>query len=84
MAGYRRSLARFTARSGGASSADISGRRASRELPYFIAMVSPEGGHPRAIAVTKFRHAPYNIVGVIAENANDQWRVTSIVSTVDH
>ena len=41
-------------------------------LPYFIAMVAPEGEHRRAIAVTKFRHAPYDIVGVIAENANDQ------------
>jgi hypothetical protein len=34
--------------------------------------------------VTKFRHAPYNIVGVISEKINDQWRMTSIVSTVDH
>ena len=53
-------------------------------LPYFIGVVSPHDGHPTAIAVTKFRHAPYNIVGVIAENIDDHWRVTSIVSTVDH
>src|SRR6185312_15693197 len=53
-------------------------------LPYFIGMVSPAGGHPKAIAVTKFRHAPYNIVGIISENIDDQWRVTSIVSAVDH
>jgi hypothetical protein len=53
-------------------------------LPYFIGVVSPPDGHPKAIAVTKFRHAPYNIVGVISENIDDQWRVTSIVSTVDH
>jgi hypothetical protein len=53
-------------------------------LPYFIGVVSPHDGHPKAIAVTKFRHAPYNIVGVISENINDQWRVTSVVSTVDH
>jgi hypothetical protein len=53
-------------------------------LPYFIGVVSPPDGHPKAIAVTKFRHAPYNIVSVISENIDDQWRVTSIVSTVDH
>jgi hypothetical protein len=60
------------------------GDDASPLLPFFIGMASPNGGHPQAIAVTKFRHAPYNIVGVISENINDQWRVTSIVSTVDH
>ena len=53
-------------------------------LPFFIGMVSPNAGHPQAIAVTKFRHAPYNIVEVISENIDGQWRVTSIVSTVDH
>ena len=53
-------------------------------LPFFIGMVSPDAGHPQAIAVTKFRHAPYNIVGVISENIDSQWRITSIVSTVDH
>ena len=53
-------------------------------LPFLIGNVSPNAGHPRAIAVTKFRHAPYNIVGVISENIDNQWRVTSIVSIADH
>jgi hypothetical protein len=53
-------------------------------LPFFIGMVSPNAGHPQAVAVTKFRHAPYNIVEVISENIDSQWRVTSIVSIVDH
>jgi hypothetical protein len=53
-------------------------------LPYFIGLVSPNGGHLQAIAVTKFRHAPYNIVGVISENISGQWLVTSIVSIADH
>lgn len=53
-------------------------------LPFFIGMVPPNAGHPQAIAVAKFRHAPYNIVEVISENIDSQWRVTSIVSTVDH
>jgi hypothetical protein len=53
-------------------------------LPFFIGVVASNAGHPRAVAVTKFRHAPYDIVGVISEAINGQWRVTSIVSSVDH
>jgi hypothetical protein len=53
-------------------------------LPFFIATTSTEAGPQQAIAITKFRHAPYNIVGVIAEYIDAQWRVTSIISTVDH
>jgi hypothetical protein len=53
-------------------------------LPFFIGMVSPDGDHPRVIAVAKFRHAPYNIVEVISEKIDGQWRVTSIESVVDH
>jgi hypothetical protein len=53
-------------------------------LPFFVGMVSSNAGRPRAIAVTKFRHAPYNIVAIISENVDSQWRVTSIVSIVDH
>ena len=53
-------------------------------LPFFISMASPNAGRPRAVAVAKFRHAPYDIVGVISENIDGRWRVTSIVSTVDH
>ena len=40
-------------------------------LPYFIGTVSPDAGHPHAIAVTKFRHAPYNIIGIVSEKIND-------------
>jgi hypothetical protein len=53
-------------------------------LPFFIGVVAPNAGPPQAIAVTKFRHAPYDIIGVISESINGQWRVKSIVSTVDH
>jgi hypothetical protein len=53
-------------------------------LPFFIGEVTSNAGHPVAIAVTKFRHAPYDIVGVVAEVINGRWRVTSLVSTVDH
>ena len=60
------------------------GHDVSPLLPFFIGEFTPDAGHPRAIAVTKFRHAPYDIVGVMAEAINGRWRVTSVVSTVDH
>jgi hypothetical protein len=53
-------------------------------LPFFIGELAPSAGNPRAIAVTKFRHAPYNIVGIVAEAIDGRWRVMSVVSTVDH
>ena len=53
-------------------------------LPFFIGELPRIDGHPRAIAVTKFRHAPYNIVAVTAEAIDGRWCVTSVVSTVDH
>jgi hypothetical protein len=61
-----------------------SGHDVSPLLPFFIDVVAPDAEHPRAIAVTKFRHAPYDVVGVISEAVNGRWRVTSVVSTVDH
>lgn len=57
---------------------------ASPLLPFFIGMVSPHDGHPQAVAVTKFRHAPYNVVAVTAERVDNRWRVTAIVPAVDH
>ena len=53
-------------------------------LPFFVSVTTPPGGHPHAMAVAKFRHAPYDIVGVVAERIGASWRVMSIVSTVDH
>lgn len=48
-------------------------------LPFFVATSSG-----KAVAVVKFRHAPYDTVGVVAEKRDDRWRLTSIVSAVDH
>jgi hypothetical protein len=60
------------------------GDDASPLLPFFVSVATPPGGHPHAMAVAKFRHAPYDIVGVVAERIGASWRVVSIVSTVDH
>jgi hypothetical protein len=54
-------------------------------LPFFISTeAAPDGADPRAVAVVKFRHAPYDTLGVIAERRDGRWRVVSVVSVVDH
>jgi hypothetical protein len=54
-------------------------------VPFFVSTaVAPDGKAPRAVAVVKFRHVPYDTVGVIAEKIGGRWRVMSIVSVVDH
>lgn len=61
------------------------GNDVSPLLPFFISTeASPDGTNPRAVAVVKFRHAPYDTLGVIAEKIDSRWRVMSIVSVVDH
>ncbi len=61
------------------------GNEVSPLLPFFVNIaVAPNGNNPRAIAVTKFRHVPYDTVAVVAEKAEGRWRVISIVSSVDH
>jgi hypothetical protein len=61
------------------------GNDVSPLLPFYISSaVAADGKAPRAVAVVKFRHVPYDTVGVIAERVDGRWRVMSIVSVVDH
>ena len=53
-------------------------------LPFYVKAVTADGKNPRAVAVVKFRHIPYDTLGVIAERIGNRWRVMSIVSVVDH
>jgi len=60
------------------------GKDVSPLLPFFVSTaVASDGKVPRAVAVTKFRHAPYDTVAVVAENIDGRWRVISIVSVVE-
>jgi hypothetical protein len=59
------------------------GKDVSPLLPFFVSTaVAPDGKDPRAVAVAKFRHAPYDTVAVVAENIGGRWRAISIVSVV--
>ena len=58
---------------------------ASPLLPFIVRKAPPSAaGRDRAVAIAKLRHAPYDTVGVVAENTADGWKVISIVSAVDH
>ncbi|MGA2551579.1 MAG: DUF6765 family protein [Burkholderiaceae bacterium] len=41
-------------------------------------------GNPRVIAVTKFRHAPYDTVEVLAERFGERWCIGLVRAVVDH
>jgi len=54
-------------------------------LPFFVwTPAATAAKNPTAVAVTKFRHLPYDAVAVVAEQIGGRWRVVSIVSAVDH
>ena len=61
------------------------GQDVSPLLPFFVSTATtPHGSHPRAIAVAKLRHAPYDTVAAVAEKVDGRWSIVSIVSDVDH
>ena len=53
-------------------------------LPFYVAVDKSDGQAPRAIAVTKLRHLPYDSLAVVARQIDGQWRITSIAAVVDH
>ena len=58
---------------------------ASPLLPFIVRKAPPSSaGLERAVAIAKLRHAPYDTVGIVAEQAAGNWKVISIVGTVDH
>jgi hypothetical protein len=61
------------------------GKEASPLLPYYVsAGAAPAGENPRAVAWAKLRHAPYDVVAIVAERADGRWRLVAVTSVVDH
>lgn len=61
------------------------GKDVSPLLPFYIGTdVEPDGKSPRAVAIVRFRHVPYDSLAVVAEKSGGRWRVTRIGATVDH
>lgn len=60
-------------------------RVASPLLPFIVRNAPPSGdGNARAVAIAKLRHAPYDTVGVVAENVKGSWAVVAVVGVADH
>jgi hypothetical protein len=54
-------------------------------LGFVINMVKPSrAGNERAVATTRFRHAPYDTLVVLAERMDGTWHVVSLDAVVDH
>ena len=53
-------------------------------LPFIVSETKSGGDTSRAVATTKFRHAPYDVVAVVADKIDGHWRVVSIEAAVDH
>ena len=53
-------------------------------LPFIVSETKSGGDTSRAVATAKFRHAPYDVVAVVADKIDGQWRVVSIEAAVDH
>jgi hypothetical protein len=60
-------------------------RQASPLAPFIIVpLPASPAGNSRALAAVKFRHAPYDTVGAVAEQVQGRWRVVSLKSIVEH
>lgn len=53
-------------------------------LPYYVAVDDANADKPRAVAVIKLRHVPYDSLAVVADRVDGQWRIVTITSVVDH
>ena len=60
------------------------GKDPSPLLPFLVAETKSTGDSSRMIATAKFRHAPYDLVAVVADKIDGQWRVVAIEAAVDH
>jgi hypothetical protein len=60
------------------------GKDVSPLLPFYVMSDTAGAGTPRAIAVAKLRHVPYDSIAVVATQVDGLWRIQSIASVVDH
>ena len=63
----------------------VNGPEPSPLLAFILYPVaSSKQGNPRVIAVTKFRHAPYDAVEALGERIDNRWYIVAIRAVVDH
>jgi len=78
-------LARYAAPTEGFFPLLVRGAEPSPLLGFIVDPLPPApNGDQRAVASTKFRHAPYDTVMVLAERREGRWRIVSLSAIVDH
>jgi hypothetical protein len=54
-------------------------------FPFLVESVPVAAGSaPRAVAMAKLRHTPYDSVALVAEKLDGRWQLVAVVATVDH
>ena len=85
LAGTPRQLATYAAPTEAYFPLLVPGAEISPLLGFILYPIpDSQSGNPRVIAVTKFRHAPYDTVEVLGERIDKAWRIVSIRAVVDH
>lgn len=59
------------------------GPYASPLLPYIVRSLPAASGMPRAIAIARLKHAPYDSIGWIAQKHGERWILVDMVAVVD-
>lgn len=64
----------------------VTNTRVASPLLPFIVRTAPASAsaNPRAVAIAKLRHLPYDTLGVVAERVDGAWRVIALVGIVEH
>ncbi|HEX4509143.1 MAG TPA: hypothetical protein VH328_03660 [Burkholderiaceae bacterium] len=52
-------------------------------VPYIAVPLPALEGHARMLAVLRFRHAPADTVGLVAQQAEGHWKLVGVTSVVD-
>ena len=80
-----KALARYSSPTEAFFPLEVKGPEPSPLLGFVIYTLEPSpAGSERTIAMTKLRHAPFDIVVVLAERMNGRWSIVSLGATVDH
>ena len=80
-----KSLARYSSPTDAFFPLEVKGREPSPLLGFIVSAVQVSAsGNERAVAIMKFRHAPYDTIEVLAERLEGDWRIISLGAIVDH
>jgi len=64
---------------------EVKGPEAQPLLGFVIHMIEPSvARNERAVAMAKFRHAPYDTLLLLAERTDGKWHIVSLAAVVDH